>query len=441
MMMNLRSADLGRPLLLSPVVVRLPTVLFRLVALLVLGCAAGTANAAESTEVPKSLTAAEFLSRVEKSSPQLERLQGDIAQESAAVTAAGIRSNPTVAYEREQVFAGSRSYPENVFRLELPLEISGRRALRVEGAERGVEAARKTAARDKQWILLGALDVYLRAASMRLKLEVLRAESSALGRLVEAVKSRTAAGDTSGYDLDRLAIEAEALDDLVASADRELLAGRRALGLLAGDSTAQFDASDDLALPALAGDATSNISALAAHPSYSTATLRVQQAEAELRAADRGWIPSLSVTAGAKSARIDTDTHWGYVAGLALSLPVLDYGQADADKARARLRSARADQRLIEQQVLVQTTTGTESIALIVGQARQFEETQTPRLTRLVRRAETSYQEGERPVFELLDAYRTARGVRLRAIELRLQARLTEVELWRARGLGPGGNP
>jgi outer membrane protein TolC len=50
-----------------------------------------------------------------------------------------------------------------------------------------------------------------------------------------------------------------------------------------------------------------------------------------------------------------------------------------------------------------------------------------------------SYQEGERPVFELLDAYRTARGARLRLLELRQRARLAEIDLSRATGQAIGG--
>ncbi len=408
-------------------------------ALALLG-AAIPAIAEEPISKPPALTAAEFLGMVEKSSPRLEMLKGNVALESAAVTAAGLWANPSLAYDREEIFAAPRRLPENILRLEFPLEISGRRGLKVEGAELGARAARQTAERDEKGILLDALGVYLRAASARLKLEELLRERAALGRLVEAVKARTAAGDASGYDLDRLALEAESLGDLIADAERELLADRRALGLLAGVPEARFDASDALALPALTGG-TPSAMLLASRPDYRAAGLRVAQAEKELQAAARGWVPTLNLSGGAKSMIIDTDTRGGYVAGLTVSLPFLDYGQADAERARARLHSAQAEQRLIKQQILVQVDTGNEVLVQTVMRARRFEETLLPRLDLLVRRADISYQEGERPVFELLDAYRTARGIRLRAVELRLQARLAELEMWRARGLGTGGNP
>ena len=439
-MAKLRQLELVRPPLLSTLVGGGSSSHWLLITITVFVSAIGTAQAEETAAKPAVLSAAEFLGKVEKSNPGLELLEGDVDLESAAATAAGLWSNPSLAYDRETIFAGSGGYPENILKLELPLEISGRRGLRVDAAELGVSAARQTADRGRKDVILRALEVYLRAAAARLQLDVLQAEQAALGRLVEAVRSRTAAGDASGYDLDRLAIEAAALADLITEAERELLVYRRALGRLAGDPSACFDAGDILALPTYQGK-TPGDSVLHAHPAYRAATLRVRQAETELRAAGRGWVPTLGVSGGAKSALVDTETHWGYVAGLTVSLPLLDYGQADAERARARLRSARAEQRLIEHQVITQTGTGDEILIRSVEQGRKFEETQLPRIDRLIRRAETSYQEGERPVFELLDAYRTARGVRLRVIELRLQARLAEVELWRARGLAPGDHP
>lgn len=384
------------------------------------------------------LTAAEFLARVEKTDPRFEALDADVAAQAAAVTAAGLWANPSVAYDREEIFTRAGRSPENIVRLELPLEISGRRGLEVESAELGVDAARQTAARGKQDILLDALELYLRSAASRLELEALVQERAALGRLVDAIKARTAAGDTSGHDLDRLALEADALGDLIEDAERELMAYRRALGLLAGTPGSLLDATDALDLPEIPGGAQAT-SLLVDRPDYQAARLRVAQAEKELAAAGRGWIPALGLSAGAKSAGVETDADWGYVAGLAFSLPFLDHGQADAELARAHLQAARAELQLIEQRARVQADTSRDSLARSVKQAQRYEQIQLPRLDRLVKRAETSYQEGEHHVFELLDAYRTARETRLRAIELRLLARLAEAETWRSLGVGPGG--
>ena len=57
-----------------------------------------------------------------------------------------------------------------------------------------------------------------------------------------------------------------------------------------------------------------------------------------------------------------------------------------------------------------------------------------PRAADLVRRAEVSYREGERPIFDLIDALRTAREITLRELVLRRRAKQAEIHLWSTRG-------
>lgn len=413
----------------------------RLLAIAALATFAAASPARAEERAPAALSAQEFLARVAKSHPSLPLLEAVADEAAAGVTAAGVWANPSLSYSREVVFASGRGLPENYVVFELPLELSGRRGLRVEGAQLGVEAAQATSTRDRSGLLSESLRIYWSAAQARQALGALRQEREALGTLVEAVRSRTSAGDVSGYDLDRLEVEVETLDDLVADAERELEAWRRRIALLVGAPAARFDAGDPLVLPRKPpAEAGLVLQALAARADYKAARFRVAQAERELSAGRRGWVPSLLLAGGSKSSSVSTgEPAWGYVAGLSLSLPVFDHGQGETARARARLRQAEAEQRLIEAQVTTEVMTAHGALAQSRAQAERFERTQVPRLDRLVRRAEASYREGEHPVFELLDAYRTARGVRLRLIELKQRARLAEMDLARATGQTLGG--
>ncbi len=73
-------------------------------------------------------------------------------------------------------------------------------------------------------------------------------------------------------------------------------------------------------------------------------------------------------------------------------------------------------------------------LGLRVAAARSFAAVQVPRPVDLVRRAEVSYREGERPIFDLIDALRTAREVTLRELALRRRAKQAEIQLWSTRG-------
>lgn len=421
----------------------LPTVVDRgpLLAVAALASLAlGSSARANQPATPTGLAAEAFLARVGRSHPNLPLLEAAVDEAATNVKATGVWANPALSFDREEVFAGGRGLPENFVRLELPIEISGRRGLRVRGAELGLEAARAASTRDRAALLFEALGIYWRAASARQALELLRQERDALGRLVQAVRSRTAAGDTSGYDLDRLELEVESLEDLVVDADRELDGWQLRLGLLVGAPGTRFEAVDALGLPVQPPPLDGLLQQLlSTRADYKAARLRVAQAEREVDAAGRAWVPNLVFSGGTKSAELESRTAWGYVAGLSLSLPVFDHGQGEGARARARLRQAQAEQRLIEALATTELMSAHATLVRALAQAARFEKTQLPRLARLVRRAEVSYQEDERPVFELLDAYRTARAIRLRQIELLQKARQAELDLSRAAGQSPGG--
>lgn len=412
----------------------------RLSALLALLGALATATLAHAQESASTkLSAQEFLARVGKFHPSLELLEAAVDEASANVRAAGLWANPALSYSREEVFPGGRGQPENYLLLELPLEISGRRGLRVEGAEYGLDAAKATSARDRATLLYDAMVVYWSAATAQQTLETLRQERETLRQRVEALRSRTRAGDTSGYDLDRLELEVDSLEDLTIDAERDVERWQRRLGLLVGAPGTRVEAGDALALPSPPPSIDGLMEeALANREDYKAARLRVAQAGREVKAAGRGWVPTFVLTGGAKSSTIEPPTTaWGYVAGLSLSVPVFDYGQGEATRGRARLRQAEAEQRLIEAQVRTEVMTAYGELTRSREQAERHERTQVPRLERLVRRAQLSYQEGERPVFELLDSLRTARSVRVRSLELKRDVRRSELDLWRALGRRP----
>jgi hypothetical protein len=55
-------------------------------------------------------------------------------------------------------------------------------------------------------------------------------------------------------------------------------------------------------------------------------------------------------------------------------------------------------------------------------------------LPALLRAARAAYHEGDRPIGELIEVQRMARDTALRALELRMEARASELDLWRTLG-------
>lgn len=384
------------------------------------------------------LTEEQFLARLEAWEPRFDALRARVESARAAIVAAKTLPNPTVSYSREEVFPSGQSLPENYLLAELPLDISGRRSRRVRAAEAAAGATIATTQRERILITLDALDLYHDAARARLEVESLIAGRDAVARITDVARSRAAAGEASGYDRERLEVEVDTYGDRLAEAEAQCAIARRILASLIGEPDALFDAADGLGVPAapvISPEVKEN--ATEGRADYRAARERVEQARIELTVAERAWVPGLSLAGGWKSTDTGSETANGYVAGLGVTLPLFDHGQAERAAARALLQGAQADLRMLKWQIATAIDTAATNLASRVDRARSFDRDQLPRLDRLIRRAEVSYREGEHSLFELLDAHRTYRDVRLRALDLRREAKRAQVQLWRALGRRP----
>ena len=370
--------------------------------------------------------------------PRLARIAATVDSARADAITAGLRPNPSLSYEREDVFADRGGIGTSYLRFSLPLEISGRRAARHDAARAEVTAFAADSEGARFALAMHALRAFRTAAHDRARVELLRAERAALANAVEIVRKRTSAGTASGYDLQRMQLELAAYDDLIAAAQTQLAIARLELGALAGipGGADAIDAvivpPDPPALAVLLG------APLAARPDVRAAAARRDAAGALARSARRGWIPELALTAGYMRQDVSADaTASGYSATLGLSLPVFDRGQDDRARALARRRAADAERQIIARTVPLMLRARHQALVATIARARNLARDQLARLDQLLRSAETAYREGDGNVVELVDAYTTARDTRLRDLELRRDARLAEIDLWTALGRRP----
>jgi cobalt-zinc-cadmium efflux system outer membrane protein len=388
---------------------------------------------AARAEEPVPLDERDFLQRFERTEPGFASLAARVDASRAEVTDARLLPNPSIAADREEIFVGGEGTPENILRLSVPINLSGRRSRRVRAAEAGLTAAQAESALGRQLMILDALEIYYDAAYARERAKTLHDGRDDLAKLVEVVRSRRSAGDVSGYDLDRLELELGDYDDAIADAEIELALARRRLAVLVGEPNRLFEASGSLDLATATGVPAGQAS-VSRRGDVRAARLRVTQAEAELSAARRAWVPSLLLTGGLKTADVGTETASGYVVGLSLELPLFDNGQAERARSAAKKRARQAEARTVERSATLAVATSRDELARRQSQAAGYRDTQVKRLPDLLRRALTSYREGDRPIFELLDAYRTARDVQLRHLEIRRLVRKADIALRRAEG-------
>jgi outer membrane protein, heavy metal efflux system len=407
-----------------------------LVRLVLLLAIVSTARLAAAEPVIPVVDEAQLIARL-AADPRLVRIEADLEAARAEVLAAGALSNPSLAYDREALTSGD-GLATDYLRVTLPLELSGRRSARRAAARAEVAAVSAEAEAAGFGLTLQALRSFRLAQYERTRAELLRTERAALASAVEIVRKRAAAGATSGYDLQRIELELARYDDSIAAAAAQLEAAQGELGAWLGLPSGA-DAAGALELPrAPAALAASLAEALERRPEWRAATARIEGARSLGRAADRAWIPELALTAGLMNQQLTVDdSAWGYTAGLALTLPLLDRGQAEQARARAQQRQAEATRQLVSRTLPAAIHARQAALLRVLERAQAVEQLQQTRLAQLLRSAETAYREGGGTIVELVDAYTTARDLRLHALELRREAQLAQLDLWLALGRRP----
>lgn len=390
--------------------------------------------AAAHAEVP-TITEPELVAAIQARDPRIARGAAEVSQAGARAAAAAVRPNPSLSIDREEPFVDGGGLPTNYLRLIVPFDLSGRRGLGMAAAERDVQAARHDVDRASFTIVLDGLRVFHDAAHARLQVDLLAAERESLVRAAQVVRARGKAGDASGYEVRRIELELAAYDDLLATARLELQQSRQRLATLAGRSELELDAASSLpasgAVPAL--DALLQ-GAVEARGDHRAARLRIDASQRRMRAADRGWIPVPALTAGAITTDLGDRTATGYVAGLLVTIPLFDHGQAEHAQAAADRQLAEADARWIATQVPAQIRAAYATLAARTEQAGSVAASQLDRLDAMIATAETAFREGDASLVELLDAHRAARDVRLRALALRHAVALARLDLELALG-------
>lgn len=382
------------------------------------------AVAAEGSRV---ITMEEALRRTEETAPASRAIGLRVERARAQARATGLWANPEVMLSRED----SAGTVERFSNLSLAIPLWGRLGRERAAGRSGLAAAVASADQER---------VALRAAVREAFIDLLRAQEQAKGLesgrgrladLLEVLRKREREGESSGFD--RMRAE-RALAEV--EADRLEVRGsvggaRAALGAL-------------VALPREELEASGSLSALSALPSVEEARslalsrgdLRALDAETEqadhlATAARRRLVPEPTLTAGTKTTEGGGARESGPVLALAFSLPLFDRGQS------ARVSRAEADALRARRETLALEVDAEVTAAHAVAAARREAEAAylgAADSEELVRIARAAYEAGELRIFELLDAYRTALEVRLRAIALQAEARRAEVALVRAIG-------
>ena len=384
-----------------------------------LPCAAG-AGAQELTE-------AQLIELIVRDGAQARaiRLGPEVVRREQAARA--VLANPTIAYTREG--AGFTEF----LQAEQFLPVFGSRGALVRAGAAATEAAE--AERDGR---LWQLRADAQALVARLLAEQDKVEASAVTvreveRIIAVLRIREQEGEGSRFD--RLRAEHELADTRQTALDAAASAAqvRAGIGAVVADGTRITRIAGTLyverPIPAVE---TLSAQALMRRGELRALAAASERFRLEADAARRAKLPAPTIVGGLKRADAGDGRESGGLLGINVTIPLFDSGGREAARWLAERDRTDAERAVTTQNIRAQLAATSEVLALRQGAVRASDAASPA--GELARIAEVSYAEGEAGILELLDAHRTAARARIRAIDIRLAARLAQIALERVVG-------
>ena len=353
------------------------------------------------------------------------RLGADVVRREQAARA--VLPNPSIAYTRE-----GAGYTE-FLQVEQFLPIVGSRGALVRAG-----AAATLAAESERDGRLWQLRADARTLVARLLAEQERLEASAdtvreVERIIALLRIREKEGEGSRFD--RLRAEQELADAHQISLEAAASAAevRAAIAAVVADGTRVTRVTGmlyvDRDIPSVE---TLSARALNARGELRALSAASERFRLEADAARRAKMPAPTLVGGLKRADGATGRESGGLLGVNVTVPLFDSGRRESARWLAERDRTEAERALATQGIRAQVA-ATREVLELRQQAIRTADAASP-ASELTTIAEISYTEGEAGILELLDAHRTAARARIRAIDGRLAARLTQIALERVVG-------
>ena len=379
----------------------------------------------------EDLTEREALLRLSSASPQARALALQVELARATARTEGLPPNGSIALSREDASGVAETY----FLYQQSLPITGRRNLLRRAAEAAAESEKMHVD-----LRLHGLRVELRLAFLEVlhaqeRLKVLRAERGRLEEVVDILRKREQAGESSGYDRLRAERELSLLAAAEGSSEARLKSAQGTLASFFGPPqvAGTLVAVGTLRIPPLP-DLDSLIARSLKRGDIQAAEYMVESSTWALEAAHRKLYPEPILTGGLKSPVVTGRRDSGYVLSITVPLPLFDRGKPESARAMVARRAAVSQAEATREQLRFRVKGAWEETQARLLTASAYQDHAVTQTEDLVKIARAAYEGGEAGILELLDALRIELDVQLRLLDLSATARRSALELERLVG-------
>lgn len=371
------------------------------------------------------------LSAAGATAPSIDIATAGIRAADAARVVAGLRPNPQVQAQVENV-GGTGSYKgfqsaETTAGLALPLELGGKRSARIAVADsrsrRALIEAAVITADLRERVTFAYIDTV--AAEARLGIARQRAEFATRG--YRAASVRVEAGAASPIEQQRADVERVNANVALARASRDVEVARANLARLTGQP--DVNTLDSQWFERVGAYGPADILPARATLAVAAAQADVDTANAQVRLARAQRIPDITVSAGARRLSASNDT--AAVFSVNVPLPLFNNGRALVSQAQAERQQADARRRVTELSVEQAIAAAVAEVANGEIAARAAAGPVLAAATEAARIARIGYAQGKFGQLELLDAERTLANTRTALVDALTQYHAAQARLAR----------
>lgn len=363
------------------------------------------------------------------SAPALHQIgEGRLDAAQAIADQAGLWANPTLSMDRDRVGSGVTRSTETVIALSQSIDLFGRRALRREAALRRVAATRLEQHERLRVLTAEVRRSYAEVLHSQQRREALMRWNERLRLALDKTTHLVKGGEASGYDRRRLERELQSARMRLQIAEADGLRAKETLAGWLERPAKELCLSDEL-ITAQAPPLENLLQTVESRADFAALRAHAQSYDSERRAAERAWLPEVTVGVGQKRVEENSHSESGLALLISLPLPLFDQGKAQQAQARGNAEALRAERAMKLAQAQAQLRGAWQQAQALREAAQTFQQEAVPSSRDLSLIAETAYQGGEASLLELLDAYRTELEAETNALDLALRARLARIEL------------
>ena len=384
------------------------------------GSTAGLSAQTNNTGTPAEagiITLEAAIRAATESSPRLKVAESAMRASKGERLQAGMWANPEVSVNIDNV-GGKGPYrgfdsAEITYGLSQVIEIGGKRAARMDLAERGVALASIDYVSARLDLIRDVQLAYAEAISAQEQVKITQEQQSLAKEVLGVVSQRVGAAREPVIQKSKAEVTFSSSTIARDKAERALAAAKRVLAALCGGSNETFEV-DAAAFFAIADPAqiVGARDAWRKTPDFTRSDIEIAKSRAALNLEEANAVPDPKVSAGIRDFRESENRAYAFVFGVALPLPVLNRNQGGIEKARQEVNRAENTKAAAAMSLGAELTRAQTDLETSYYQAVTLKDSILPVADRAFKQAREGYGSGKFSYLEVLDAQRTLYDVR-----------------------------